>query len=426
MNQTFKIILTVITIILMTAGVGLLWFILQNIQPSPREGGMQTNEGEVEAFPTGEERRITTTGDVINQTISTSTPMNTQGVGSPQEASPHIYPRPITSYTTLRDTSSTLLILDKDTGNIYGSWLTEENRSVHRITNTTITGTQRAWWMEGVDAVYLLVEQTEGGGINNYLGSIKKRDIYSILSGSSSPTALVREKAPEGRILAGAVSFDGRQIILATQNTGGSQLSRFNPTTGTQTIITNIPLTEIQLQWTRGGVFLSTNTGTNSPGALYRMADNGDLLPIISGVSNFSALVDVSGNFVLNTEGSSAKVLYRASSSVERISQVALPEKCVWDSEREGILYCALHESNIAPFINRDAWYRGEYQLLGKWWWIDTLFGKETDILFSEDFGSQLFDVLNPTLDHSNKHLLFKDRRDSTLWALTLPKESSD
>jgi hypothetical protein len=95
-----------------------------------------------------------------------------------------------------------------------------------------------------------------------------------------------------------------------------------------------------------------------------------------------------------------------------------LPEKCAWSSG-ESKIYCGVSEK-IQQLIP-DNWYRGLFFFDDSIWSFDLATGDSERVVVPKDAAKVSLDIVDPFVTEDGKTLIFKDKREGYLWALTLP-----
>ena len=143
--------------------------------------------------------------------------------------------------------------------------------------------------------------------------------------------------------------------------------------------------------------------------------NNGNMKKILGGVRGLTTLANNDMTKVLFSENLKMQV-YDVKENKSSNLLRTLAEKCVW-SVGGASVYCGvpIHpEDTHYP----DAWYKGQVSFSDNIWKIDM------ENIFSEsltsDYSDIELDVIKPALSLSDDYLVFINKKDSSLWSLTL------
>ena len=96
-----------------------------------------------------------------------------------------------------------------------------------------------------------------------------------------------------------------------------------------------------------------------------------------------------------------------------------LPEKCVWAKTNVSIFYCAIPES-LPQAVYPDDWYKGKISFNDQIWKIDLKNGSSNLIASPETLVRESIDATNLDISSGDNYLTFINKKDLTLWGLTL------
>lgn len=101
------------------------------------------------------------------------------------------------------------------------------------------------------------------------------------------------------------------------------------------------------------------------------------------------------------------------------LSISTLSDKCTWSTAEKNILYCGVPTA-IPNGVYPDDWYQGVASFDDRLWRIDAL-SSETDLIVdpSVEVGLNM-DITRIVTDASGEHLIFTNKKDSSLWVLDL------
>ena len=98
---------------------------------------------------------------------------------------------------------------------------------------------------------------------------------------------------------------------------------------------------------------------------------------------------------------------------------ITLPEKCVWSSVNTAIVYCGVPDS-IPDGDYPEDWYMGKVSFTDRIVKIDTSTDLVEELTLNSGSQTELMDVVDLSLNKSENLLLFKNKKDLSLWSLSL------
>lgn len=427
-----KILSAIILLLLLVVG-GLWWYIRSSSGTSV--GAPTASSSPTVPFPVATDRPISVIqgpGSASSSSFAQNGPSSDGGEPSDGE-SYDLYSRPVVGYHFITIATSTALILmDRDSGNLYvvGG---ESGTQVARVSNTTLLGVEKAWWVESKDKLYTIVSSREEGLPATTVYSVKKSDILSSFTSSSSPVALIKEGIIDAPVIdiapaptaKGGAPTGNKFLLLSHAVSGGTKLEVVDASTLKRTTLsTSLPLTELLPVWNSAKTAaLTTKVSFSTPGTLFGLdISTGALTRLLGATSNFSSLSDTTLSNILYTDGSQSKIKSTRATSTQILSLSAIPEKCVWSSMFKGLLYCAIPHDQGEFLLQHDAWLRGEYSTHDDLWWIDTRSGSADKLMAF----SQALDASQLTLNPTETELILKNRVTGALLSIPIPQETSD
>lgn len=106
-----------------------------------------------------------------------------------------------------------------------------------------------------------------------------------------------------------------------------------------------------------------------------------------------------------------------------RIPLATLPEKCAWGVS-PSTLYCASFVGSTGTKLP-DEWYQGLISLSDTFWMVNTNTTEITLIADPESVIQKHFDVIMPLIDENERHFIFVNKEDDSLWSMRLPDLSA-
>jgi hypothetical protein len=112
-----------------------------------------------------------------------------------------------------------------------------------------------------------------------------------------------------------------------------------------------------------------------------------------------------------------AKVLYKGSAFY--LKAKTLPEKCVWSKKNSKLAYCVV--PNYPDKLKLpEKWYQGVTSFNDDFWSINVETGSENPIYRPSEDGKPQPDAINLSLSTKENYLFFVNKKDLTLWGVSL------
>jgi hypothetical protein len=331
-----------------------------------------------------------------------------------------IAPRPIVSSANVTSASSSVpstsildqsfsppdtevRYIDRESGNVYA--YRAQSRTLTRLSNKTLPGIQEASWLpDGSTAfVRFLTKTSNNEQVNTYALPFDGNGGYFLQQNLAQA------------FVSGATSI----FTLTTGNSSSiGSLARADGTSP-QTLFTS-PLTSIIAHAAGASVIASTKAAAAIDGYAFTISA-GRFTPVLGPFRGLTVLPSSSGNLLLYsyTDGSNfhMNVLNLSTGVATALPLVTLAEKCVWTTD-DSALYCAIPTSLDGNLP--DDWYQGAVSLSDRIWRIDLSSRLATLILNPIKTGKVDIDAVNLTLDPNTQVLVFRNKKDSSLWAYNL------
>jgi hypothetical protein len=308
----------------------------------------------------------------------------------------------------------TVKYLQRDNGNIYEHDVRSGNAI--RVSNTTIPLLQETLW------------SNPNRGILRYLeNGVQTIQSYSFSLGTTSSTT------PEQKLTGITLPEDISSMTLSPNKTrmfyllaeGQGVIGTLANVDGTKASIAfRSPLKEWQPQWaTDTLITLTSNASSQVPGYLYFLnPSTGATQLILSGIRGLTTLTSPSGTSVLyfDAADNSLNIFDTKKNASVKVSLATLPEKCVWSAKSTRI-YCAAPGSALTGELP-DAWYQGIRSFADTIWEIDPATGVATIVSGLRSIHGGSIDAINLVLSPDEDYLLLSNKKDYTLWTVTLPR----
>ncbi len=320
-----------------------------------------------------------------------------------------------------KEKNTTIRFVEQETGHIFTMHM--GSTSAQRISNTTIPGVTEAIWT--ADGKYVTLR---------YLGEDRetlKTFVAKIQSNSASSTeegSLVGTFFPQG-ITTLSPNSPGTTFfyILNTQN--GSEGVVTSPEGKKTSRVFLSPLREWRASYLgKTKLALLTKPSADISGFLYFLnTSTGIMTNILGNIPGLSTLVSPDRKFVLfsksSENGISLNIYSIKTNEVTPLSTQTLAEKCVW-SLNSNTIYCAV-PTEIKNGQYPDLWYQGRVSFSDEFWKTDLETKVSTLVLNPKDFAQESMDAQNLSLSPNGKFLTFINKKDSTLWGITLSQKGN-
>lgn len=330
-------------------------------------------------------------GEAVFDTLTTSTqPATTTSSTS------------VASVTTNSDIA--VHYIDRASGNIY-EYLAKK-QSLTRIGNKTLPGIQLASWLpDGSMAFVQFLSNTNG---------VEHVETYALQATSTNGYFLQED-------LAQATAVGSHSVFTLVAGTDSSIGTIANADGSKPSTLFTSPLTSIQL-YPAGTGYIAVPHATNSlAGYAFAVGSSGIFTPILGPLNGLSVLPSPSGKQMLfsytDNSGLHMSMYDGVAGAVTNFPIVTLAEKCVWTSDSTS-LYCAVPTtlSGTLP----DAWYQGAVSFSDRIWKINIVTHTASLVLDPTEKAKQQIDAVNLTIDPQNQLLVFRNKKNSSLWAYNI------
>lgn len=425
MKKTLKII--VILVIIVAVGFGTYWFFdRQQVGPS-------SNFNIANYFPFGESPE-STPGTNENGGGSETGSENNPQTGGNENTTPipvaqfwQISENPQSGAVIFKNTQGTFVrYVDKATGNVFESNLSSSQRK--RISNTTIPKVhETVWAADGNSLVLRYVDDN-----NNVIKTLHAKIIPSKATTTPENTENLQEL--QGTFLPPNIG----QFVVEPGTTGKEKGFYLIPDTarGVVGFVANLDgsspgrifesgLREWLVAWpTKGTLTLTTKASTAVPGYLYFLnTTSGIFRKVIGNIKGLTTLTNPDASKILYSEstnsGFSLEIYDVATGKKQMLSQKTLPEKCVWSTKNDGVVFCAVPKS-IPSNKYPDSWYQGIVSFDDAIWMVNASTSQSELLVDPKEKQGVEIDATNLILDADENYLLFTNKKDSQLWGLRL------
>ncbi|MBI2454071.1 MAG: hypothetical protein HYV54_00645 [Parcubacteria group bacterium] len=221
----------------------------------------------------------------------------------------------------------------------------------------------------------------------------------------------------------GEMSFgpEGKTIVLALAETGGSALTILDLTNSKQTRLAATPIPDLILEWfSPNAVGLKTKPSGLAYGLMYVLdTKTKKISRLIGSTYGLTASFSPSGKRILYTKTDSSgtnlelKALNTDKKTETNLNILSLPEKCAWSQDNR-TLFCGAIKTEDDP-VMPDDYYKDKIEAAGEDIVRINLDNGQTQKLIGG-----VFDVYRPFLSPNEDYLFFTNKKDGRLYRLTL------
>jgi len=170
-----------------------------------------------------------------------------------------------------------------------------------------------------------------------------------------------------------------------------------------------------------GAIYILLSASDDVLGNAFKLNSDGTLTSVVGNVPGLTILPRANSSALIfgSSEGGDVALFSKASAGATavRLPIRTIADKCVWESSRELIAYCAVPETPPGASYLRN-WYSGNVHSSDSIWRVDVSAGT-TERVYSP-IESVALDVENLHIDDSGSYLSFMNAADKSLWMLTL------
>jgi hypothetical protein len=322
-------------------------------------------------------------------------------------------------FATNEDGSTLIRYIERGTGHIYE--MRPKEAAPQKISNITIPRIQEAQWAPSGNRL-VLQYITGNGEVSSFVGEVQKENEDEPLAGFFLPPDTTR------------VTFSptsDQLFYLRNSDAGSSGYSASALTGGSTREIFDSPLGGWEIEWPQASIITLTSAFHESaPGAHVRIhARTGTEEYLHGEYIALTARTNGSGEVALITrltEGEMMSALYRAkTNTTEKLLFGTMAEKCVWGRSDQNILICAFPQLGISADDITQA-YQGEFFFTDMLWNINIEEKTSTLLVDPEDLTNIAIDIIEPVISADDKNILFKNKRDQSLWLFTFLDEEEE
>jgi hypothetical protein len=420
-----KIVTLIIAIVILAIGAFYYWFFIRNASPAISTDNGTTSSNGFSPFSSGQP--VKTGGNTNTNSQVTSVATTSQGTVS-LPVLRKLSATPVGGFTASSTGSTTLVRwIDRGTGKVYQA--NSNDLTIAKLSNTTVPMVYESYWNKKASAFIFRSLQDDSDTITTFYTELRVIQVASStasssVTASSIPFELRGSPLPSDTALL-AVAPKGDRVFTFTNDngTGSGYVSDFNGSK--KTLVFTTPITQINTEWPEDNTITLTTKGSSfGVGFLYFVnPKDGIFNKIIGGVRGLSTLVSHDAKKVLYSTSSgtsfSSAVFDIKTQKSQDLAFNTLPEKCVWSSLKKDVIFCSV-PSQITPASYPEDWYQGKVSFSDKIWQVNVTTGEAHLMAELLNTSGEIIDAENLTLDPKENYLYFMNKRDLSLWSLSL------
>lgn len=403
MKKTLKIIL-IVAIVVILGLLGWFWLFPGSSEPVADKvrDFLPFGTGEGVNIPPGDEQSTIDNGQ--------------GGQSEPEVKLFQVSKEPVAGFIAFsKGATTTIRFVDRATGHIYDmNPLTQEKT---KVTNKTLPKIYEAYFRDNGNSVLFRSLVNDSDMVENLSLALTPPKIISTTTDNLYTVLAVNLRGDIKEVAVGS----GDSLFYVAEDSSSIISSTFNGT-NLRTLF-NSSFTDWRLVPYGNNLMIYTRVSSDIPGYAYRLNSNGALTKILGPLNGLTVTPNSSGGFAYsyNNEGSLKLVAKEDSASEEVDLPPTFAEKCVWSSEKEWIIYCAIPTQNING-KDIDNWYKGISHFSDKVWYFDTRVNiSEVLVESDKNLGFDL-DAIHLEISPNEDYLVFMNKNDLSLWALKLER----
>jgi hypothetical protein len=306
-----------------------------------------------------------------------------------------------------------LRYVEKATGHVYET--PTDATDIQKITKTTIPRVHDATFVPGTDAI--AYRYLKNNIIQTFIGTVPSHII-----GDGTPAGDFKGTFLPENISDITAAPTGGKLFYISPYSDGVVGDIYTVSLGKSSEIFRSPFSEWKTSfYTGANITLTTKASAQVPGYMYTLdVTNKSFTKVFGNILGMTTLMspDKTKFFYSSTIGDKVSfALYDISKKYSATFNITtLPAKCVWGKT---VAYCAV-PNNFPTGQYPDAWYQGLVTFSDKIYKIDTVFGTTKVLVDPISTVGQEIDATNLALNATETNLYFINKKDSSLWALSL------
>lgn len=292
--------------------------------------------------------------------------------------------------------------VERSTGHIFET--TGKSLEQNRISNTTIPRIQNSEWSPGGDMV-IFQYLDENEMLKSFYGNISK-DTGTIEGWFLSNSITSLDVDTSGNIF----------YIQKTGNGSSGVISNFDGTNAKSVFSSSI--SDWSSQWIGDSTAVTTKPSRNNLGFMYVLqSGNYEKMLSFEGLNTLPSPDGLNTLFsISNSKETNLFVYNRDNQEFTEIPFRTLAEKCVWADTVT--IFCG-SPFNFTGGVVPDDWYKGSLSFFDDIWSYNTE-TKVAQLVYDMQEDGKLIDITQLKVDSEKNTLIFVDKTNLTLWALSL------
>mgnify|MGYP000370174673 CR=1 FL=1 len=318
-----------------------------------------------------------------------------------------------TPLPTTEDVESVRYV-DKATGHVFQTYL--DTIFPEMISNTTIPKIHSSLFIsKGEGVINRYIDDTTID-IQSYSGILTK-------DSTGSYTSIIGSFLPKN-IPDISVSMDTLKYFYLTNTEGGVTGTMVDTVSKKNTQVFVSQFTEWLSQFANPKLItVTTKASARALGYMYAIDPSiKSFDKVLGGITGLTTLTSPDGNKILYSNsinnGFVLNIYDKKTKQAFNLGLTTLPEKCVW-AQDSSTAYCSV-PSIIPKGEYPDVWYQGIVSFSDALWKLDPINNVFQLVYDPSKENGEIFDGVNLTLSTKNTYLLFQNKKDDQLWALTL------
>lgn len=306
---------------------------------------------------------------------------------------------------------SIIRYMDRATGHIFES--NADTMARNKISNITMPQIHETLW--STDGTELIARYLKDDGVTI-------QSFYGRLPATTTSNSVI-----EGYFLPSnikEISLFANKIIYLDPTVDGA-LTSSDVDGGKKSYVTNLYSRDwlLQLASLKNALIGAKPSGLVG-GDLYTLdMMTGVKLKVMKDILGLTGLMSPDGAYIFasaSERSGVASAIYDTKSKIfSTLTVSTLSDKCVWSTAEKNVAYCAVPTA-IPSGVYPDDWYQGIVSFDDRLWRIDAS-SSETDLIIDPSIEVSIdMDMIKLNTDASGSHLIFIDKKDSSLWVLDL------
>ncbi len=336
----------------------------------------------------------------------------------------------ITGYTSVKKPNNIEMVLmsrfvDATTGLIYDKAL-RKNEEEKSVTKTSVPRVVEAMFDNTGQSI--IMRYLKGDIIETYIARLTFPKIDPELSADEAPAPIASVSGDfltEG-ISTISVSKDRKSFFYMNPTPTGVAGITYAFATKAKKQIFESPLVEWIADYaTDAKISLTTKSSALVDGYSYTIdSKTGTMNKIMGGEKGLTTLMSPDGKKILYStfESNTLKTFVKdlSTGKTNAISPSTLPEKCVWAKASDEV-FCLAPVKAVTGTLPDD-WYKGKVSFDDALWSTDMINFNGNIVYDFNTKSNQHLDGVNPMMDAGEDYLIFKNKKDGTLWGFDLSK----